>query len=118
MLDHLFPGAPWLHQAQDGIELLVHRCIEQFGNSPSPTNGEPIREGTDYRERARTASEIKATMAAEEAAVSAARHVPRYREDPYEIEIPESELADPLQPAKQPPAAKSQPPAAKNGWLM
>lgn len=103
-----FPNAPWLHQARDGLELYLQRCIEQFSGTPQPSNAAPITNGADYREYARSAEEIKATMAAEEAAVSSARNVPRYRERPDEVEIPEQELADPMQAQ----------PAKPKGWAL
>ncbi len=120
VLEHHFPGHPWLHQARDGIELVVQRCIEQLAGTPPPVNGTAISSGGDYRAFARSAAEIKETMAAEEAAVSAARTVPRYRDRPDEVSIPESELADPMKsggiytPAPQQPSS----PPPKQGWSM
>jgi hypothetical protein len=110
VLDHEFPGAQWLHQARDGLEQYLERCITQFAGTQQPTNAGPINSGSDYRAFARTAEEIKETMAAEEAAVSHAKSVPRYREHPEEAEIPEAEIADPMkQPAPKP---------APKGWSM
>lgn len=110
VLSRHFPGCDWLHQANDGIELFVQRCIEQFGGTPQPTNAPPIASGADYRQFARSAEEIKETMAAEEAAVSAARNVPRYKQRPDEVSIPDAEIADPMTAAPKPPSPK--------GWSL
>lgn len=114
-----FGGAEWLHQVQDGVELFVERCLEQFAGSAQPSNSGPISDGGDYRARARTAEEIKATMAAESAAVSAApQRLGRFREDPREVQIPESEIVDPM--SAQPPTTL-QPrvnPKPSTGWSM
>jgi hypothetical protein len=92
------------------VETLLQRCVEQLAGTPPPTNPGPIQAGSDYTHYARSAEEIKETMAAEEGAVSKApRSIPRFREDPSEVEIPEGELADPI--AKQPPPAKK-------GWIL
>jgi len=107
-----FGQAEWIAQARDGLEVYLQRCIEQFSATPQPTNAAPIQTGADYRAFARTAEEIKETMAAEEAGVSAARRVPRYKERPDEVEIPENEIADPMagRPAPAPPQPK--------GWAL
>jgi hypothetical protein len=114
VLERHHPKADWLHQVQDGVELFVQRCLEQFAQTPTPReNAAPIVAGSDYKAYARTAEEIKETMAAEEAAVSAApQQVPRYREDPREVRIPETEIADPMQP--QPPTTVR----GRDGWAL
>jgi hypothetical protein len=99
-----FGDAEWIAQAVDGLELYLQRCIQQFSATPHPTNNSPIQAGSDYREFARSAEEIKETMAAEDAAVSRAARVPRYRERPDEVPIPETEIADPMQRPAPPPA--------------
>ena len=96
VLEHHFPGAEWLTQVREGLEVYLERCIVQFAATPTPTNAGAISDGSDYRAFARTAEEIKETMAAEEAGVTAARNVPRYRERPDEVDIPEAEIADPM----------------------
>ena len=123
VLDHFFPGHDWLQQAQDGVETFLARCVEQFAGTPRPTNAGPIQAGTDYTHYARSAEEIKETMAAEEGVVSRApRQVPRYRQAPEEIQIPESELADPLRqerPLLAPsPPSKLPPPPPKPKWAF
>lgn len=117
VMDHFFPGSPWLEQVRDGLETYLQRCLEQFATSVAPTrNNAPIADGRDYREFARSAEEIKQDMAAEEAAVSAApRRVPRYRERPDEIQIPESELSDPVAPRPQQEPKKIIKP---DGWAL
>lgn len=114
VLEHYFGGQEWLAQTKDGLELYLDRCIGQFAGVPAPINNAPISDGSDYREYARTAEEIKRTMAAEEAAVSAAKVVPRYRQRPDEVEIPESELADPMRNRIVPASEPKQP----NGWAL
>jgi hypothetical protein len=109
-----FGDAEWIGQAMDGLELYLQRCVENFSATPTPQNNGPITDGGDYREYARSAQEIKETMAAEEGTTTRApQRVPRYRQRPDEIEIPESELADPVQP---PPRAE--PPKPKGGWTL
>ena len=106
-LEQDFEGADWLHQARDGLEVYLERCIVQFSATPKPANAGPISSGSDYKAFARSAEEIKETLAAEEGAVSKAKTVPRYRERPDEVEIPEQEIADPMQkPPTPPPASK------------
>lgn len=110
-----FGEAEWIDQAVDGLEVYLQRCIESFSGTPTPQNAGPITHGSDYREFARSAQEIRETMAAEEGSTSRApQRVPRYRQRPDEVEIPEGELADPVeQPAPPPPPKK-----AGNEWLL
>lgn len=69
MINHFGEDAPFLQQAQDGVEGFVHRCIEQLG-SPGPVgNAQPIQAGTDYRMPARTAQQLRQDKAADERAV-------------------------------------------------
>lgn len=115
VLEHHFEGHQWLEQAREGLELYIHRCIEQFAGTPQPSNHGPIQNGADYRAYARSAEEIKQTMAAEQGVVSRApRQVPRYRQVPDEVEIPESEIADPMQ--QEQPAKPL--PRKPDGWLL
>ena len=96
VLEHHFRGVDWIDQAVDGAEQYIEKCIHQFSGTATPRNSGPIQHGSDYREYARSAEEIKETMAAEEGSVTPApRQVPRYRQRPDEIEIPEREIADP-----------------------
>jgi hypothetical protein len=112
-----FRGAEWLVQVRDGIELFVQRCIEQFAATPTPSNASAIRDGSDYKAFARTAQEIKETMAAEEGAVTKARNVPRYKQRPDEVDIPEQEIADPMKSGGIYTPAPTTPPPAK-GWAL
>lgn len=112
-----FPNADWLQQVQDGIEVFLMRCLEQFASSATPVNHGPIQQASDYRHFARTAEEIKEDIAAEEGAVSRApRQVPRYRDDPNEIAIPEAELQDPTAVVRPAPAAER--PKPGGGWAV
>lgn len=114
VLEHYFAGQEWLAQARDGLELYLDRCIGQFAGMPAPINNSAITSGDDYREYARSAEEIKRTMAAEEAAVTPARNVPRYRQKPDEVDIPEQEIADPMRNA----ALRSVAQQPKDGWAL
>lgn len=105
-----FGNADWIHQAVEGLELYLERCIMQLSATTVTGNMPPISSGSDYRAFARSAQEIKETMAAEEAGVSAARNVPRYRERPDEVPIPEAEVADPMR--------ITQKPAEPKGWAL
>lgn len=72
LANHYGEDAPFLKQAQDGVEGFVHRCIEQLG-SPGPAgNASPIQHGTDYRMPARTAEQFRQEKAADERAVKRA----------------------------------------------
>lgn len=109
VLEHHFRGADWIDQAVDGAEVYLEKFIEQFAGTPAPRNGGPIQDGSDYRAYARTAAEIKETMAAEEQTVtSAPKNLPRYRQRPDEISIPEQEIADPrINDHRQPQVVKA-----------
>lgn len=106
-----FGDVEWIAQARDGLEVYLQRCIEQFSATPAPRNAPPITQGSDYRQFARSAEEIKETMAAEEGSVTRARNVPRYRQRPDEVEIPEAEIADPMRVTRTPPVPG-------DGWAL
>lgn len=86
----------------------IQRCIVQLNGSPGPqANAQPLAEGAQYVERARTADEIKATPAANEGAVSRAPR--RFRtDDDVETVDGRGELQDPVQ--RRPAAPQPQPP--------
>lgn len=117
VLERHFPDADWLKQVQDGLEVYLERCITQFSGTPAPRNAGPIQGGGDYNAFARSAEEIKETMAAEEGSVTRARNVPRYRQQPDEVEIPEQELADPMRNRSGSASEPQQPPPAR-GWAL
>jgi hypothetical protein len=114
LLNEMYPDADWIHQTRDGVIDYLEKCIERFTSTPKPVNAPPITSGYDYRQRARTAEEIKAEMAAEEGSVSRApSRLARYRERPEEVEIPEAEVAHPMEQPTQPVK-----PPKKTGWVV
>lgn len=115
-LSEEFEGADWILQAQDGLEQFLMRCIEQFHGAPPPRNMGPIESGEDYTHYARTAEQIKQDIAAEEGSVSAApKSLPRFRQDPREVAIPESSIQDPAASLEPAPIQKK---ATGNGWAL
>jgi hypothetical protein len=110
-----------LQQMQDGVEVFLHRCMVQF-STPRPQNGSAISDGADYRHPARTAEEIKQTIAAEQGAVTKAKQGFALTDTAERIAKREG-LADPAaeletqQPAPAPtpilPKAK-----APDGWIV
>ena len=107
-----------LKQIQDGVEVFVHRCMVQF-STPRPINGSAITSGADYKMPARTAEEIKATIAAEQGAVTAAKRGAKLTDTAEEIHAREG-LADPAA-ALEAPAPVATPRAAvvkPEGWIL
>lgn len=97
-MEDYYAGAPWLQQAQDGVAAFIQQCFDQLGQSAPPiANAQPLSNGAQYHERARTAQEIKESIAAEERGVSRA---PKHfkTEDPVEVVDERGELADPVSP--------------------
>lgn len=114
---------PWLKQIRDGVEVYVHRCMIQFAGG-APQNGMAISSGADYVMPARTAEEIKQTIAAEQGSVTAARKGFKLTDDSERIAKREG-LADPAavfdehQPKAAPEPAKTpSPPAKPKGWIL
>ncbi len=124
LINHYGEDAPFLNQAQDGVEVFVHRCIDQLG-SPGPAgNATPIQHGSDYRMPARTAQQLRQDKAADERSVKTApgRHLEvneRVTEDEMERR---GELASPV--ARTPKSRElilppSVAPAKKtNDWIL
>jgi hypothetical protein len=72
LINEFGEDAPFLQQAQDGVEVFVHRCIEQLG-APGPVgNALPIQHGSDYRMPARNAQQLRMDKAADERQVKRA----------------------------------------------
>jgi hypothetical protein len=72
LINHYGEDAPFLNQAQDGVEVFVHRCIEQLGTPGPVGNALPIQNGSDYRMPARNAQQLRQDMAADERQVKRA----------------------------------------------
>lgn len=106
-------------QMQDGVELFIHKCLVAF-STPTPQNGQAISSGADYRHPARTAQEIKQTIAAEQGTVTAAKKGFKLTDD-AELIAQREGLADPA--AAIEPAAPAQPPPPASpvkpeGWII
>jgi hypothetical protein len=118
---HIKASEADLQQMQDGVEVFLHRCMVQF-STPRPQNGSAITDGADYRHPARTAAEIKETIAAEQGAVTKAKQGFALTDTAERIAKREG-LADPaaeLEPEQPAPAPKPLPPKAKpaEGWIV
>lgn len=79
----------WLDQVRDGVIGFVDRCVQTLNTAP-PVRATALADGAPYKERARTAEEIKATIAADERSVSKAP--PRTRRTAQQLE---QDVADP-----------------------
>jgi hypothetical protein len=107
-----------LQQMQDGVEVFLHRCMVQF-STPRPQNASAITSGADYREPARTAAEIKETIAAEQGAVTQARKGFSLEDNAERISKREG-LADPAAQLDSPPPPSAKPvqPPPTQGFIL
>lgn len=68
---HFGDDCMWLDQVRDGVVGFVDRCVQTLNTEP-PVRAQTLAAGAPYKERARTAEEIKATPASEERGVTKA----------------------------------------------
>lgn len=115
ILARSFPNAPWLTQVHDMVELAVDRAVRQLATGQQAPAREQELNGAYYA-RARTAEEIRAEIASEEGAVSAA---PREHSSVQRANagiIDDGELADPAAQLSGNRPAPPSPPAKE--WLL
>lgn len=116
MLAHFYPGNPSIPQVQTMIAEAVQRAITQLiATPPPPGNTHSFKQGARYTQPARTAAEIKATMA-QAASVGKTTPVER-REVTFD---PAAEFGTTTEdiglPPSVPPPRPS--PAKKDSWLL
>jgi len=118
VLAHFYPGNPSIPQVQAMIAEAMQRAITQLIDTPPPAgNAHSFKQGARYVHRARTAEEIKASMA-QAASVGSTTPI-QHREVTYD---PAAQLGTTAEevglpravPAPQPSPAKKE----GNGWLL
>lgn len=106
---HFGKDCLWLDQVRDGVVGFVDRCVQTLNTEP-PVRAQALAAGAPYRERARTAEEIKATPASDERAVTKAPPRRMRTEEHMEIETvmpdPDVRQTSLVRPQKAPKIVK------------